>query len=111
MLKELKIKLLFDPAIVLLGIYLGGNKITIPKRYLHPYDHFIIIYHSKDIYFSHKKEGYLTICDNRYNAKGNESDRILILYNLTYVESKNNKLIQTENKLVIKIEWWGGGNE
>ena len=46
-LKNLKIELLYDPAIPLLGIY--PDKTVISKRYMHPYVHGSTIYNSQDM--------------------------------------------------------------
>ena len=46
-LKTLKIELLHDLAIPLLGIYL--EKVTIPKRYMHPRVHCSTVHNSQDM--------------------------------------------------------------
>ena len=48
-LKKLKLKLPYNVAIPLLGIYPKGNEIAVLKRYLHSYDHYSIISNSQDI--------------------------------------------------------------
>ena len=48
LLKKLKSKLPYDPAIPLLGIYLEKNKNTNSERYLHPDIHSSNIYNCQD---------------------------------------------------------------
>ena len=49
LLKKLKIELLFDPTIPLLGIYLKKTKNTNSKGYMHPNVHSSIIYNYQDM--------------------------------------------------------------
>ena len=101
-LKKLKIELLYNPAIPLLGIYPKKNKNNISKRYMHPKVHSSTVYHCQGmeatsvsinrwmdkedlvhiynrILLGHKKERNIPICSNmdglgRYHAKWNKSD-------------------------------------
>ena len=47
--QKVKIELPYDPAILLLGIYLKKDKNTNWKRYMHPNVHCSIIYNSQDM--------------------------------------------------------------
>ena len=47
--QKLKIELLYDTVILLLGIYLKKGKMLIQKRYTHPYAHWGSIYNSQDM--------------------------------------------------------------
>ena len=49
LLKKLKMKLPYDPALPFLGIYLERNENSNWKRYMHPSVHSSTIYNSQDM--------------------------------------------------------------
>ena len=67
-----------------------------------------VVYICNGILFSHETEGNPAVCDNKnepweYYAKWNKSDRKRqIQYDFTYMcNLKKNKLIKTENRVVV----------
>ena len=78
--KKLKIKLLYDLAIPLLGVYLKSTKTL--KRYMHPYVHCSIIYNS------HNMETTLMSLDGQ-----TDKEDVAYIHNFVYSVIKKNGIL------------------
>ena len=88
-LKKLEIELLYDPAILLLGIYLKEKKINVPKRYLHPHFYCNIIYNSQAMKTT-------LVCIDRWINK----EKVVYMHTIEYYSAMKMKDI-----LLFTITW------
>ena len=70
-----------------------------------------MLYTHNGIFFSHEKEGDLSICSSmdgtlEHYAKRDKSDRERqVLYDITYIWNLKAKLIKIESKIVVTWGW------